>query len=141
MKKLLFSGTENALSTDLMLAVFRIFAGLSMAFGHGIKKVPPSEGFVEHVGDMGFPSPEFFAYAAGFSEFGGALLLALGLFTRPAAFFVGITMFVAAFINHAGDPFGNVEKAYLYFAIAVVYMVIGSGKFSLDSWIRRKYNI
>ena len=141
MKKLLFSGTENALSTDLMLAVFRIFAGLSMAFGHGIKKVPPSEGFVEHVGDMGFPSAEFFAYAAGFSEFGGALLLALGLFTRPAAFFVGITMFVAAFINHAGDPFGNGEKAYLYFAIAVVYMVIGSGKFSLDSWVRRKYNI
>ena len=141
MKKLLFSGTENTITTDVMLALFRVFAGLSMAFAHGIKKVPPSEGFIEHTGDLGFPLPEFFAYAAGLSEFGGALLLAFGLFTRPAAFFVAMTMFVAAFINHAGDPFGNVEKAYLYFAIAVIYLVLGSGRYSLDSLARKKLNM
>ena len=141
MKKLLFSGTENSITTDLMLALFRLFAGLSMAFGHGIKKVPPSEGFIEHTGDLGFPLPEFFAYAAGLSEFAGALLLAFGLFTRPAAFFLAITMFVAAFINHAGDPFGNAEKAYIYFAIAILYLVLGSGKFSVDNMVRRRLNI
>ena len=141
MKKLLFSGTENTITTDVMLALFRVFAGLSMAFAHGIKKVPPSEGFIEHTGDLGFPLPEFFAYAAGLSEFAGALLLAFGLFTRPAAFFVASTMFVAAFINHAGDPFGDAEKAYLYFAIAIVYLVLGSGRYSLDSWARRKFNL
>ena len=141
MKKLLFSGTENTLTTDISLALFRVFAGLSMAFAHGIKKVPPSEGFIEHTGDLGFPLPEFFAYAAGLSEFVGALLLALGLFTRPAAFFVAMTMFVAGFINHAGDSFGNAEKAYLYFAVAVIYLIVGSGRFSLDSWARRKLKI
>ena len=141
MKKLLFSGTENSITTDLSLSLFRLFAGLSMAFGHGIKKVPPSEGFVEHTGDLGFPLPEFFAYAAGLSEFAGALLLAFGVFTRPAAFFVAITMFVAAFINHAGDPFGNAEKAYIYFAIAILYLVLGSGKFSVDNMVRRRLNI
>ena len=141
MKKLLFSGTENSITTDLMLALFRLFAGLSMAFGHGFKKVPPSEGFIEHTGDLGFPLPEFFAYAAGLSEFAGALLLAFGLFTRPAAFFLAITMFVAAFINHAGDPFGNAEKAYIYFAIAILYLVLGSGKFSVDNMVRRRLNI
>ena len=141
MKKLLFSGIENSITTDLMLSLFRLFAGLSLALAHGAKKVPPSEGFIEHTGDLGFTLPEFFAYAAGLSEFAGALLLAIGLFTRPAAFFVAITMFVAGFINHAGDPFGNAEKAYLYFAIAMIYLVLGSGRFSTDSWVRRRLNI
>ena len=141
MKKLLFSGTENSITTDLMLSLFRLFAGLSLALAHGYKKVPPSEGFIEHTGYLGFPFPEFFAYAAGLSEFAGALLLAFGLFTRPAAFFVAITMFVAAFINHAGDPFGNAEKAYIYFAIAILYLVLGSGKFSVDNWARRRLKI
>ena len=141
MKKLLFSGIENSLTTDLSLALFRLFAGLSLALGHGIKKVPPSAGFIEHTGDLGFPFPEFFAYSAGLTEFAGALLLAIGLFTRPAAFFVAITMFVAGFINHANDPFGTAEKAYLYFAIAVLYLVLGSGRFSADSWARRRFNL
>jgi putative oxidoreductase len=141
MKKLLFSGIENSITTDLSLALFRIFAGLSLALAHGIKKVPPSEGFIEHTGDLGFPLQEFFAYAAGLSEFAGALLLVIGLFTRPAAFFVAITLFVAGFINHANDPFGTAEKAYLYFAIAMLYLILGSGRFSVDSWIRRRLKI
>ena len=124
-----------------MLALFRVFAGLSLALAHGFKKVPPSEGFIEHTGDLGFPMPEFFAYSAGLAEFAGGLLLAFGLFTRPAAFFVTITMFVAGFINHAGDPFGTAEKAYIYFAIAILYLVLGSGRFSADSWVRKRLNI
>jgi hypothetical protein len=39
MKKLLFSGSENSITTDLMLALFRVFAGLSLALAHGIKKI------------------------------------------------------------------------------------------------------
>ena len=124
-----------------MLALFRVFAGLSLALAHGFKKVPPSEGFIEHTGDLGFPMPEFFAYSAGLAEFAGGLLLAFGLFTRPAAFFVTITMFVAGFINHAGDPFGTAEKAYIYFAIAILYLVLGSGRFSADSCVRKRLNI
>ena len=85
------------------------------------------------------PWPEFFAYAAGLSELAGALLLVL--FTRPAAFFISITMFVAGFINHANDPFAKAEKAYLYFAIAILYLVLGSGRFSADSWIRKRLNV
>jgi len=141
MKKALFSGTDNTITTDLMLAILRVFTGFAMAYGHGIKKVPPSEGFINHIGDLGFPLPTFFAYAAGYSEFFGAILLACGLLTRPAAFLVAATMFVAGFINHADDPFGSAEKAYLYFVLGLVYMVVGSGKYSFDYLIRRKLNI
>ena len=141
MKKLLFSGTENTLKTDVSLALLRVYIGLSMAFAHGIKKIPPSEGFIEHTGDLGFPLPVVFAWSSSLAEFAGALFLAFGLFTRPAAFFVAVTMFVAGFINHAGDPYGNAEKAIMYFAIAMVYLVVGSGRYSLDSLFRRKLNI
>ena len=141
MKKLLFSGTENSITTDLLLAMLRLFSGLSLGLAHGIGKVPPSAGFIEHTGDLGFPLPEFFAWSAGLAEFAGALLLAFGLFTRPAAFFVAITMFVAGFINHAGDPFGVAEKAYLYFAMAILYLILGSGRYSADSLVRRKLNL
>ena len=141
MKKLLFSGTDNTLTTDLFLALLRIYIGFSMAFAHGIKKVPPSEGFIERTGELGFPAPFLFAWSAGLAEFACGILLALGLFTRPSAFFIAATMFVAAFINHAGDPYGGAEKAIMYFAIAIVYLVLGSGRYSLDSLFRRKLNI
>ncbi len=141
MKKLLFAGIENNYTTDISLALLRLFTGLSLALAHGKDKIPPSDGFVEHTASLGFPIPEFFAWAAGLSEFGGALLLAFGLFTRPAAFFVACTMFVAGFINHANDPYGAAEKAFLYLALALLYLVLGAGRFSLDSLFRRKLNI
>ncbi len=141
MKKLFFGSIENSNSADLTLALLRVFAGLSLMLVHGSGKIPVSEGFVEHIASLGFPMPIFFAWAAALSEYVGALLLALGLFTRPAALMVGATMFVAAFVNHGDDPFAVAEKAYLYFAIALLFAILGSGKYGIDSIIRRKLNI
>ncbi len=141
MKKLFFGSIENSNSTDLTLGLLRVFIGLSLMLVHGSGKIPVSEGFVEHIGSLGFPIPIFFAWAAALSEYVGALLLAIGLFTRPAALMVGATMFVAAFVNHGDDPFAVAEKAYLYFAIALLFAVLGSGKYGIDSIIRRKLNI
>jgi len=141
MKKLFFGGSETTVTADLSLAMLRIFTGLAMAFGHGIRKMPPSEGFIQGTADMGFPFPTFFATMAGYSEFLGGIFLALGFMTRPAAFFVSATMIVAAFVRHADDPFGSAEKAYLYLVIGLVYLVLGSGRLSLDQVIRRRLNI
>lgn len=141
MKKLLFAGSENSIKTDFTLTLLRLYVGLSLAFAHGISKVPPSEGLIEHTGDLGFPIPLVFAWSASLAEFAGALLLAFGLFTRPAAFFVAATMFVAGFINHAGDPYGMAEKAIMYFAIAIAFLILGSGRYSLDNLIRKKLNL
>lgn len=123
---------------NIGLTVLRLFAGLSMALAHGLGKMPPSAGFVEATGAMGFPLPGFFAWAAALSEFAGGLLLAVGLLTRPAAFFVGCTMFVAAFVRHADDPFGSQEKALLFLVISIAFALIGAGRYGLDSLIRNK---
>ncbi len=131
--KLLFSGTAfYSFAANIALAGLRIFTGLSMAFGHGVGKIPPSEGFTKGIADMGFPAPGLFSWAAGLSEFGGGILIALGLMTRPASFALGITMFVAAFIRHAADPFMRKEKALLFLALAVFFALVGAGRYSID---------
>lgn len=141
MKKLLFGNIDNPITTDFVLTLVRIFTGLSLMLAHGTRKIPVSDGFIEHVGEIGFPVPFFFAWAAALSEYVGALLMAIGLFTRPASFFVVITMFSAAFVKHANDPFGAAEKAYLFLAISAIFMVIGAGRYSVDTLIRRKLNL
>ena len=140
MVKKLILGSEVIESTlaNVGLAILRVFTGLSMAFAHGLGKVPPSERFVEATAKLGFPLPEFFAWAAGLSEFVGGLLLAVGLFTRPSAFFLSCTMFVAAFLQHAADPFGRKEKALLFLAISLAFLLIGAGKYAVDHWIRSR---
>lgn len=141
MKKLFFGSIENSNSADLILALFRIFMGLSLMLVHGTGKIPVSDGFIEHIGTLGFPMPDFFAWAAAIAEYAGALLLALGLFTRPSSFLIAITMFIAAFVNHADDPFAVAEKAYIYLAVGLLFTILGSGRFGADSIIRKRFNI
>jgi putative oxidoreductase len=137
-KKLVF-GTNNSysLKTDIGLLLLRVFAGLSMAFAHGMGKVPPSDGFIRGVGKMGFPMPELFAWSAGLSEFLGAILIAIGFLSRPSAFFLSITMLVAALIKHGGDGFGSQEKPLLYAFVFILIMLAGPGRFSVDGKIRK----
>lgn len=116
---------------DIGLLILRLGSGIFMAFGHGLHKVPPSEGLINEVGELGFPLPAFFAWMAGCSEFAGGILIALGLFTRPAATLWIITMATAAFLSHADDPFGTKEKALLFFVIGLCIFFTGPGKYSI----------
>ncbi len=122
------------------LLIFGLVAVVLMAFGHGLGKMPPSEGLIKGAGEMGFPLPALFAWGAAFSEFFGGLLIALGLFTRPAAFFWICTMSTAAFIRHAEDPFGSKEKALLYLTIGICLALTGSGKYSLSRLLFKSDN-
>ncbi|MEL6615817.1 MAG: DoxX family protein [Bacteroidota bacterium] len=138
LRTLLFASSENERSTDIGLLVLRVSTGFAMAIAHGWGKIPPSEGFIAKTGDLGFPLPEVFAWAAGLSEFAGGLLIALGLLTRPAAAALLFTMGVAFFGAHAGDPFGDREMAFLYGMISLALMATGAGRYSLDALLGRQ---
>ena len=123
---------------DLGLLIFRVFIGLSMAIAHGLGKIPPSEKLIEGVGAMGFPLPIVFAWSASLAELLGGLLIAVGLFTRPAALFLGFTMAVAAFGAHGADPFQKQELSLIYLASCVLFIFSGAGSLSLDKVFRKK---
>ncbi len=140
-RSLLFGSGDTSRATDLGLLVLRLGFGLTLAFAHGLGKIPPSDGFVGATAAMGFPLPVVFAWAAALSEFLGGLLIAVGLATRPAAVFVGITMMVAAFVQHGADPFGDKEMALLYLFAAVALALAGAGRLSLDRVISQRSRV
>ncbi|MCM0605947.1 MAG: DoxX family protein [Xanthomonadaceae bacterium] len=122
---------------DVGLLVFRLAIGITMAFSHGLGKMPPSEQLITGVTAMGFPVPVAFAWAAALSEFLGGLLIAGGLFTRYAAAFLGFTMFIAFFKVHAADPFHVKEMAFLYLASCALLLFSGAGKLSVDQLMKK----
>ena len=138
LKTILFGG-ESGLSyiATAGLTLLRIFAGISLAFAHGYGKIPPGEGLVTRAGEMGFPLPGLFAWAAGLSEFLGGIFLALGFLTRISSFFIACTMLVAILGVHAADPYQRKELAFMYLLVAAAFMLKGSGDWSIDSYLRK----
>jgi putative oxidoreductase len=120
----------------LGLLILRVVAGLSLSLAHGMGKLPVSDKFIEGVGGMGFPVPVVFAWAAALSESVGGILLALGWFTRPAAAMIVATMTTAVVLRHAGDPFGNRELPLLFGTVALMFLLAGPGRYSVDERTR-----
>jgi putative oxidoreductase len=138
LRNILFGG-ESGLSfaANAGVTLIRIFAGISLAFAHGLAKIPPSQALIERAASMGFPMPEFFAWAAALSEFIGGIFLALGFLTRISSFLIACTMLTALIGVHGADPFQKQELAFLYFFIAVGFMLKGAGDWSIDSFLRK----
>lgn len=137
MKRLLLSsGSLEHPAAHLALAFLRVTAGVSLALAHGFDKLPPPAGLVGAVRGVGFPAPEAFAWCAGLAEAVGGLLLAAGFLTRPAALAVAITMGVALFGVHGGDPWAKQELAALYGVAALTVVFAGPGRLSVDALLR-----
>jgi putative oxidoreductase len=84
---------------------------------------------------MGIPLPQQAAFAAGMTEFGGGLALALGLKTRLVAPVVLFNMLVAIRKAHWKAGFhgqGGYEMAFLFALAAATLALTGPGAYSLD---------
>ena len=79
---------------------------------------------------------------AGIIEFGGGLLITVGLFTRLAAIVASGEMAVAYFKSHAPHGFWPIEnKGELAVAFCFAFLFIaahGAGRYSLDRGLRRR---
>jgi putative oxidoreductase len=123
---------------DLGLLWLRVLMGAGIA-SHGYGKVFGGhiDQFAQGVAKLGFPMPDAFAWAAALSEVLGGLCVALGLGTRYAAGAVFITMSVAAFRQHAADPFKTKELALAYWTMAGALVLLGGGAYALENVLRR----
>lgn len=145
---------RQILHDDVALFILRL-SGLGLAVAHGWIKISAlatggGEQMVAAVASLGFPMPYAFAWAAGSAELIGGGLLAIGLFTRSAAFFVGFTMIIASFMRHQFlqqilllfgliapstqtiEGWGSPERAMLYLLVCLALLILGPGRLSLD---------
>jgi putative oxidoreductase len=135
MKKLLFNPGNHSASTSFGLLILRVSFG-AMMLTHGIPKLTGfaerSQSFFDPIG-LGSP---FSLGLVVFAEVLCAILIMLGLGTRISTIPLIITMFVAAFVKNAGDPFSSIEKALLFLVGFLVLLITGAGKYSIDKLIR-----
>ena len=122
-----------------------------MILPHGLQKTLGWFGGYGFKGTMGWltgtvGAPWIFALLAILAESVGALMLLAGVGTRVAALGIGAVMVVAAtthwsngfFMNWFGNQKGEgIEFHLLAVGIAVALLIMGGGRFSVDSLFRR----
>ena len=120
------------------LLFLRVTSGILM-LTHGVGKLTKliEGGTIKFADPIGI-GPEASLILAVFAEFFCSIFLIFGIATRVSAIPLIITMVVAGFIVHAGDPFAVKEKAFLFFVIFVFIAIAGAGKYSIDNFIYKK---
>jgi putative oxidoreductase len=125
------------------LLILRIGVGISFFLVHGLPKIQGGPALWEKLGgsmgNLGIDfAPMFWGFMAAASEFGGGLLLILGLFTRTSSAFLAFTMLVAA-ANHlsAMDPWGRVFHPIEMMVVFIALIFLGAGKYSIDALMNK----
>ena len=117
---------------EITFALVRFFAGILYCC-HGAQKL---------FGAMGGQVAEApLMKVAGVIEFGGGILIAVGLLTSWAAFVASGQMATAYFMAHAPNHFLPIvnrgELAVVYAFLFLFICAHGGGRYSLDAMLRR----
>jgi putative oxidoreductase len=120
-----------------VLSLLRVITAL-LFMEHGLMKL-----FDFPAPQPGAPDPlPALLFAAAWIEVAGGALLALGLFTRPAALICSGEMAAAYFMAHASKGFypalNGGEAAVLYCFVFFYLIFAGPGSISLDALMRRR---
>jgi putative oxidoreductase len=135
-------GSFRAHLPNLTLSLLRIIAGL-MFMQHGAQKLfgallPADQAW------QGAPAIFSMMWLAGVIELGAGALIALGLFTRFAAFIASGQMAFAYFMVHHKQSFWPIlnggELAALYCFVFLMFAAVGGTRYSIDHLLhtRRK---
>jgi len=131
--------------------IARLALGVAM-FPHGAQKALGWFGGFGYTGTMHFFTgqmhiPALFAFLAIAAEFGGSVGLITGFLSRVSAFGIAVTMLVAALMVHASNGFfmnwmgaqkgEGFEYHLLALGLALIVIVAGGGKWSIDSLLSR----
>lgn len=71
------------------------------------------------------------------AEFFGSLFVLFGFLTRWSSFTIVFTMLVAVFLAHGADSFHKKELALVYALGFFCFMLIGSGKYGADHYLKK----
>ena len=125
-------------ATRVLMALILFPGGIDKLFYGGAARIATGA-----ITSMGWPLPYAWAWAVTFIEFFGAIMLALGLFTRPIAFAMTVQLAVIAFgIMIKRGMFwtsGGIEVALLLGLITFAFVLGGGSRYSLDHLIGREF--
>jgi putative oxidoreductase len=134
----------SLLQSPLLLAIRLYWGWQFVQTGWGkLTNLDRTAGFFA---SLNIPLPKLNAIVAGATECGGGILLALGLFARPAAVPLIFTMLVAywtadrdALNAIASDPDKFVTATpFLFLLASLLVLAFGPGKLSLDAMLGGK---
>jgi len=125
------------------VTALRIVVGIILAT-HGALKLSDAQGTAQGFAHLGIPYSNYAVYLAIAGELLGGVGLAVGLFTRVAAFGVFCTMSVAIGYAHIGHGLlaqnGGWEYPLTLGVVALFFITHGAGAVSLDALFRaRRY--
>jgi len=130
-------GRYYEFTSDLAYLVVRLTAGL-MLLPHGWPKVFTfgATGVTTMLTRYGIPVPGMFAYVLMVVETIGAVMIAIGLFTRVVAALLVIEFLVIIFVAHwprgYGVGSGGIEFPLMWGLLFVAIMLRGGGPWSVD---------
>lgn len=130
------------MTADIALLILRLVVG-GLMVGHGAQKLfglfggHGLAGTTGFMGSMGLRPAGLWARAAGVAEFGGGLLLVLGLLTPLGGLGLIAAMTMAILLVHRGKGLwasdGGGEYNFVIATVGLVLLLTGGGAYSLDA--------
>ena len=119
--------------TPLAFTWLRVMCGLALMV-HGWPKITNPLGAADMVAGIGFQPAAFWSVALAVTEFGGGLLLVLGLLTRLAAAGGTIILLVTVYFHwvQLDQGYRGAELSLIWSAITLYFVAVGGGRISLD---------
>lgn len=119
--------------------LLRVVAGVLLVT-HGYGKIIDPFGAVGMVEGLGFYPGVFWSPLLSATEFFGGILVAIGLFTRPASIAAMIVLLVTIYFHGivTGEGLAGAEKSVLWAAIFFFFAIRGSNAQSVDAKIGKQ---
>ena len=135
-------GRYYGFTSDLAYLIVRVTVGV-MLLPHGWAKVTAgTTGVSTYFARLGLEPSWIFTAIAMFNEVIGAILIAIGLFTRPIAALIVIEFLILLFVVHVPRGYGmavnGVEFPLFWLLMLIAVMMRGGGPWSADRAIGKE---
>ncbi len=127
---------KNKLSNDAGLFVFRLLAAIALLKAHGLPKILNFQDTLLHIPDPLGLGTTFSTYFAIFTNILCSIMVALGLFTRAAAFFIFSLTLSGLLLVHFNDSYKIQDVPIIYSIVFGFITYLGAGRYSLDFIIK-----
>lgn len=133
-------GNLYAALSESAETILRVAAGALLAT-HGYGKILNPFGASGMVESLGFYPGALWSPLLAGTEFFGGILIAIGLFTRPAAFAAMIVLAVTVYFHGIVQAEGlmGAEKSILWTLIMFYFVIRGSNSQSVDAKLGRQF--